>query len=120
MLQGGAVSLVAVVAIFLSNIPEGLSSSAGMKHAGRSALYVFGVWGAIAAISGVASLVGYVGFRHVSADVVAATIAVAAGAILAMLTDTMIPEAFAESHDLAGLITVAGFLAAFVLSKLGG
>ena len=43
MLHGGAVSLVTVGAIFLSNVPEGLSSSAGMKHAGRSAGYVFGV-----------------------------------------------------------------------------
>ncbi|WP_229425049.1 hypothetical protein [Massilia sp. Se16.2.3] len=50
----------------------------------------------------------------------AATTAVAAGAILAMLVDTMIPEAFEEAHDFAGLITVAGFLAAFALSKLGG
>jgi zinc transporter, ZIP family len=120
MLQGGAVSMVAVIAIFLSNVPEGLSSSAGMKHAGRSPVYVFGVWGAIAAISGVASLVGYVGFSHVTPDVVAGTIAVAAGAILAMLADTMIPEAFAESHNFAGLITVAGFLAAFILTKLEG
>ena len=49
---------------------------------------------------------------------IAATTAVAAGAILAMLADTMIPEAFAEAHDFAGLITVIGFLAAFALSKL--
>ncbi|KQY00801.1 hypothetical protein ASD28_10420 [Massilia sp. Root133] len=42
------------------------------------------------------------------------------GAILAMLVDTMIPEAFEVAHDFAGLITVAGFLAAFALGKLGG
>jgi ZIP family zinc transporter len=47
----GAVSWVAVVAIFLSNLPEGLSSSTGMKKAGRSATYVFGVWTSIAVIS---------------------------------------------------------------------
>jgi ZIP family zinc transporter len=51
---------------------------------------------------------------------VAGTTAVAAGAILAMLADTMIPEAFEETHEAAGLITVAGFLAAFILSKVGG
>jgi ZIP family zinc transporter len=120
LLGGQGVSVVAVAAIFLSNIPEGLSSAAGMKKAGRSKAYVFGVWGAIAAISGVASLVGYTLFRHVSADVVAATTAVAAGAILAMLADTMIPEAFEEAHEFAGLITVCGFLCAFVLTKIGG
>jgi ZIP family zinc transporter len=119
MIGGGAVSWVAVVAIFLSNIPEGLSSSAGMKKAKRSARYIFGVWAGIAFISGVAALVGYAVFSHFSGEVIAATTAVAAGAILAMLADTMMPEAFEEAHDLAGLITVAGFLAAFILTKLG-
>lgn len=118
MIRGGAVSTVAVVAIFLSNLPEGLSSSAGMKKAGRSAAYVFGVWAAIAAVSGLAALAGYAVFSRFSADVIAGTTAVAAGAILAMLVDTMIPEAFAEAHNFAGLITVVGFLLAFVLTKL--
>jgi len=120
LLGGEGVSMVAVIAIFLSNIPEGLSSAAGMKGAGRSAGYVFGVWGGIALISGLASLAGYTLFRDLSADVVAATTAVAAGAILAMLADTMIPEAFEEAHEFAGLITVCGFLCAFVLTKMGG
>ena len=118
MIKGGAVSWVAVVAIFLSNLPEGLSSSAGMKKAGRSARYVFGVWAGIALVSGVAALVGYAVFSHFSGEVIAATTAVAAGGILAMLVDTMIPEAFEQAHDFAGLITVLGFLLAFVLTKL--
>jgi zinc transporter, ZIP family len=120
LLEGGAVSFVAVIAVFLSNIPEGLSSAAGMKKAGRSAGYIFGVWGGIAIASGIAALVGYALFRNFSADVIAGTTAFAAGAILAMLADTMIPEAFEQAHDLTGLITVAGFLAAFILSKVGG
>ncbi|MBA2703242.1 MAG: ZIP family zinc transporter [Blastocatellia bacterium] len=118
MIWGGAVSWVAVVAIFLSNLPEGLSSSAGMKKAGRSATYVFGVWTSIAVISGGAALVGYTIFSRFSPEVIAATTAVAAGAILAMLSDTMIPEAFEEAHEFAGLITVLGFLVAFVLTKI--
>ena len=118
MIWGGAVSWVAVVAIFLSNLPEGLSSSAGMKKAGRSATYVFGVWTSIALISGGAALVGYTVFSRFSPEVIAATTAVAAGAILAMLSDTMIPEAFAEAHEFAGLITVLGFLVAFILTKI--
>jgi ZIP family zinc transporter len=119
MISGGAVSWVAVVAIFLSNLPEGLSSAAGMKKANRSAAYVFGVWAGIAFISGVAALLGYAIFSRFSEDVIAGTTAVAAGAILAMLADTMIPEAFEEAHDFAGLITVLGFLAAFILTKIG-
>lgn len=120
MIQGGAVSWVAVIAIFLSNVPEGLSSAAGMKRAGRSAFYVFGLWTGIAIISGLASFIGYAVFAGLSEEIIAATEAVAAGAILAMISDTMMPEAFEVAHDYAGLITVAGFLAAFVLSKFGG
>ena len=120
LIGGAGVSLVALVAVFLSNVPEGLSSAAGMKQAGRSAAYVFGIWAGIALLCGLASLIGYSVFRGFSQPVIAATMAVAAGAILAMIADTMIPEAFEKAHDYAGLITVAGFLAAFSLSKLGG
>lgn len=120
LLAGRGVSLVAVTAIFLSNLPEGLSSAAGMKRAGRSARYIFGVWTAIALASGVAAAVGNVALAGAAPSVIAATTTVAAGAILAMLVDTMIPEAFEEAHDFAGLITVAGFLVSFALSKLAG
>ncbi len=120
LLEGGAVSVAVVAAIFLSNLPEGLSSAAGMKQAGQSAHYVFGVWGGIALISGAAALAGYAVFRAFPPGVIAATTAVAAGAILAMLVDTMIPEAFEEARNWAGIITVVGFLLAFLLSQTGG
>jgi zinc transporter, ZIP family len=119
MIEGGAVSTAAVIAIFLSNLPEGMSSSAGMKKAGRSAKYVFGVWTVIALISGLASFCGYTILKGVSPSIIAGTVAVAAGAILAMLSNTMMPEAFEEGHDFVGLITVVGFLCAFVLTKMG-
>ena len=120
ILHGGAVSVATVGAIFLSNLPEGLSSSAGMRRAGRSAKYVFGVWTAIAIACGLSSLAGYVGFGGLSPFLVAATTAVAAGAMLTMIVDTMIPEAFAETHDWAGLIAVLGFLVSFTLTQLTG
>lgn len=120
MLEGGAVSLAVVAAIFLSNLPEGLSSAAGMKRAGRSVRYVFGVWGGIALISGLAAWAGYAVFQMFPPGVMAATTAVAAGAILAMLVDTMIPEAFEEAHDLTGLVTALGFLLSFFLSQMAG
>jgi ZIP family zinc transporter len=118
LLGGKSVSMVAVVAVFLSNVPEGWSSAAGMRKSGRPASYVFGVWTAIAVVSAIAALLGNLAFRHSGAGIVAATTATAAGAILAMLAETMIPEAFAEAHDLTGLITAVGFLAAFALSRI--
>lgn len=118
LLGGGAIGLVAVIAVFLSNIPEGLSSAAGMKAEGRSVGFVFLLWTGIALISGLSSLGGFVLFDGVAPAMVAAVQAVAAGAILAMIVDTMVPEAFEGTHDYAGLIAVLGFLVAFTLSKL--
>ena len=120
LLEGAGVSLVAVVAVFLSNLPEGLSSAAGMRRAGHSKAYIFGIWGGIAGASGVAALVGYGAFAEAGPATIAFVTAVAAGAILAMLADTMVPEAFETAHEYAGLITVAGFLAAFTLSRVVG
>lgn len=105
-----------VAAVFISNLPEGLSSSAGMKRSGRSKAYVFGMWGAIAAASTVAAILGYAVLGGFSPTVIAGVTAVAAGAILAMIADTMIPEAFQEAHLAIGLVTVSGFLVSFALS----
>lgn len=117
LLEGGAVGYVAVIAVFLSNLPEGLSSAAGMKSEGRSAGYVFLLWSAIAIASGAAALLGNL---LVPSGAVPLVEAIAAGAILAMIVDTMVPEAFEGTHDYAGLIAVLGFLAAFALSKAAG
>ena len=120
LVSGGTVSTAVLAAIFISNVPEGLSSTAGMKKSGRSAKFVFGVWGGIAILSGVASLVGYLSLQDASVELVAFITAIAAGAILAMIADTMIPEAFEEHHVLTGLIAALGFLSAFTVSRVGG
>ena len=120
LVAGSGVSAVAVGAVFLSNLPEGLSSAAGMRKAKRPPLYVFGVWIGIALMSGLAATLGVVFLGDSGPVTVAVANAVAAGAILAMLVDTMVPEAFEGSHEYAGLGTVAGVLAALALSKLGG
>ncbi|MEU8243953.1 ZIP family zinc transporter [Actinoplanes missouriensis] len=120
LLGGGSVGVVTVAAVFISNVPEGLSSAAGMRNAGRGARYVFGLWTGIAVISGIAAIVGYTLLGGAPAAVLAAITALAGGAILAMVADTMIPEAFENAHLLIGLVTVAGFLVAFALSHAGG
>ncbi|MEW9528105.1 ZIP family metal transporter [Microbispora sp. NPDC049125] len=120
LLGGGAVSVVTVAAVFISNVPEGLSSAAGMRNAHRTPRYVFGLWCGIAVVSALAAVAGYTLLGGVSGGVLAAITALAAGAILSMVADTMIPEAFENAHLLIGLITVAGFLTAFTLSRAGG
>jgi len=90
-----------------------------MKKSGWSVGSIFSLWLVIALCTGIASLAGYSIFSHFPAGVIAGTMAFAAGGILAMLVDTMIPEAFSETHNLAGLITVLGFMVSFILSKIG-
>jgi ZIP family zinc transporter len=88
-----------------------------MKRAGRSAAYVFGVWGGIAVISGLAALLGYVALGGAPPELVAVITAIAAGAILTMIADTMIPEAFERTATWTGVITTLGFLVAFAIEQ---
>ncbi|KJY28555.1 ZIP family metal transporter [Streptomyces katrae] len=118
LLGGSHVGTATVAAVFISNLPEGLASAAGMRSAGRTRRYVFALWGGIALISGLAALAGYALLGGASEAVMAVITAVAGGAILAMIADTMIPEAYSKVHLLTGLVTVAGFLSAFALAHL--
>jgi zinc transporter, ZIP family len=120
LVAAGTVSPAMLAAVFISNVPEGLSSTAGMKKAGRGPKYVFGIWTAIALFCGLASLLGYTALENAPAELVAVITAVAAGGILAMLADTMIPEAFEEHHNLTGFTTAVGFLTAFTIHRVGG
>ena len=119
LLGGGGVGVPVLVAIFISNLPEGLSSASGMKRKGRSATYVFGVWISIAVASGLAGLLGVLLLQGASPQLVAVITALAAGAILAMVADTMIPEAFERTHLYAGLIATVGFILAFTVERAG-
>jgi zinc transporter, ZIP family len=119
LIGGGGVSTAVVAAVFISNLPEGLSSAAGMKKSGRSPEYIFGVWGSIAAASALSAAAGYLLLGSAPAGVVAVITAIAGGAILTMIADTMIPEAFETTRDWTGLITSAGFVVAAVISWFG-
>ncbi len=118
LIGGHGVGVPVLAAVFISNLPEGLSSAAGMKGANRSARYVFAVWIGIAVLSGLAAMVGYLLLDDASPFLIAVITAIAAGAILAMIADTMVPEAFSETHILTGLITTIGFLTAFTVERL--
>jgi ZIP family zinc transporter len=117
LLGGTGVGLPVLAAIFISNLPEGLSSAAGMKQSDRSARYVFGVWCGIAVACGVAGLLGCLLLEGAAPGLVGAITAIAAGAILAMVADTMIPEAFERTHLYAGLIATLGFITAFAIER---
>ena len=118
VLHQGAPGMGTVTAFFLANIPEALSSSAGMRKAARSARYVFGVWVGIVLMIGVAA--GIAGFvlRDSSPSVRGTAEAFAAGTILALVSETMIPEAFHGSPQFNGLLLVVGFVVLLILLVL--
>ena len=120
MVVTGGADVVTVAAIAMSNLAEGLSSTAGMKAAGRRASFIFGIWIAIALLCGAGAVAGFSAFGRAPSHVQAGTTALAAGAILAMLAETMMPEAFEGTHDWAGVITCAGFMCAFMLAMFAG
>jgi ZIP family zinc transporter len=118
LLEGGNISAALVAAVFLSNVPEGLSSASGMKQAGRSTVHIIGLWGGVTLVSALAALLGYFFLAGAPEAVVGTIQSFAAGAILTMLASTMMPEAYEEGGDIVGLVTVAGFLFSFILSHL--
>lgn len=116
--SGGKLSLATVAAIFISNIPEALSSTAGMRRAGHSGWFILRLWGGMALLSGVFAIIGAVFFGTAPAYVKALITCIAAGGIFAMVVETMIPEAFAETHELSGLIAALGFILAVMMQAL--
>jgi zinc transporter, ZIP family len=116
--ESGAVGAAYLAAVFISNVPEAISSTAGLASSGWRPRRILGMWTLIALVSGLASLVGYVAFRHASPDAVAFMLAFAAGAILTMLADTMMPEAYKHGGKLVGVVTTVGFALAFLIEQL--
>ncbi len=118
--DGGGLGLVLLAAVFLGNVPESISSAVGMRQEGRSRAYIVGVWGAVTVACVLATVAGYAFLGGLSPDMVAAVLALAAGGILAMLADTMFPEAFAHGGPWVAMVTAAGFAVAFLLSHATG
>jgi ZIP family zinc transporter len=113
-----SLGLVLLVAVFLGNVPESLGSAVGMRHAGRSRRHIVTVWSAAAVACTLASIVGYALLGGLSANLTGALLALAAGGILAMLADTMMPQAFEDGGPVIAMATAVGFACAFLLSHL--
>ena len=116
--EGGAVGAAYLAAVFISNLPEAISSTSGLAASGWRKARILWMWIAIALISGVASLAGYGLFQDSSPDTVAFVLAFAAGAILTMLAETMMPEAYEHGGKLVGVVTTLGFAVAFTIHLL--
>src|SRR5919206_751611 len=120
IVAGGTVNIVLIAAIFISNFPEGLASSQGMKSNGKSIKKILLLWAIVVAVGTISSAIGYSILANVNKDVVSIALSYASGAILVMLAESMIPESFEEGGSKIGLATMAGFAVAFALGRLGG
>ena len=118
VLEAGAVSVAFLVAVFLSNLPESIAATTGLKTAGWASGRILALWVVVMTVCGVAALAGYGLLDTASPRTIAFVLAFAGGAILTMLADTMMPEAFEHGGKLVGLFTTLGFALAFVISAL--
>ena len=117
VLQAGTVSVALLVAVFLSNLPEAIAATTGLAASGWAHARIIGLWVLVTLVSGLAALLGYVALDAASPRTLAFVLSFAAGAILTMLADTMMPEAYEDSGKLVGVVTTLGFALAFAISS---
>ena len=116
--EGGALGAAYLAAVFISSLPEAISATSGLAGGGWKRSRILWMWTAIALISGLASLAGYGLFQDSSPATVAFVLTFAAGAILTMLANTMMPEAFEHGGKWVGVATTLGFAVAFAIHVL--
>jgi zinc transporter, ZIP family len=118
VLEAGTVSAAFLVAVFLSNLPESIAATTGLSRAGWKRSHIIRLWVLVMFVSGLAALAGYALLDSASPRTIAFVLAFAGGAILTMLADTMMPEAFENGGKLVGVVTTFGFALAFLISAL--
>jgi zinc transporter, ZIP family len=118
LIEQSQVSILLVIAIFISNFPEGLSSSIGLKKDGYSKGKILSLWAVVLILSGFSSFSGYYFLEDSSQWLLSGIGAFAAGGIIAMVSSTMMPEAFEEGGPITGSIAALGVLVSFYLTKM--
>ncbi len=114
------VDILFIVAIFISNFPEALSSTVGLKKDGYQKRRIFLLWSSVVLISALSSLIGYSFLAHASEIVIASIEAFGAGGLIAMVCSTMLPEAYQKGGPVVGFISCAGLMIALALTSFSG
>lgn len=120
MLLQSSISFSLIAGLFLSNLPEALSSSVGMRKQKMSNTKIMALWTSIMIVAGICAFMGNVFFRNVSPTTFAIVDGMAAGAMLTMIAETMLPEAFHIGGTVTGLSALGGFLATLLFKVIGG
>jgi ZIP family zinc transporter len=120
LLQTGDIGVSMLVAVFVSNIPESVAASADLLRSGWTRGRVIALWSAVTVVSGASAALGYVLLDGASPGTIAFMFAFAGGAILAMLSTSMLPEAYEKTGRPTGLLVTVGFALSFAITWLGG
>ena len=118
LLVGKGLGLLMMIAIFLSNFPEGIASAYDLLKSGQKRTKILLTWSLVALSGFIFVILGYTIFGKIPQAILGITEAVAAGALLSMIASTMMPEAYRESGLSVSMVTVLGFLVIFSLSKI--
>ena len=118
MLHGSTVSMTLIAGVFLANFPEALSSSVGMSKQGSSRSKIIWMWTSLMLMTGIGAFLGYFTFGGLPHGLFVFVEGLAAGAMLAMIAETMLPEATEQGGPAVGMMTVLGFLAAIFVNSL--
>ncbi|MDQ3276331.1 MAG: zinc permease [Actinomycetota bacterium] len=117
-LGDGSGGIALLAAIFVSNFPEALVGSASMRTQGRSHAFILGTWTLCALLLILAVVIGAGPLSAATPETLSLPLAFAAGAVLASLADTLMPEAYELGGPTVALSTAAGFILSFVLSTV--
>jgi ZIP family zinc transporter len=117
LIEGDKIGTAFIVAVFLSNLPESLSASSGLRMAGRSAGWIIRLWILVSLVCALAAMLAFGLLDESNQTLIAFTLAFASGAILAMLSSTMFPEAYEHAGRAVALVTVLGFALGFAITE---
>jgi zinc transporter, ZIP family len=109
IVTGGTVGIAYLVAVFVSNLPEAIASTTGLVSSGWQPRRILRMWVTVALVSAAASVVGAALFDTASPEPLGFVLAFAAGAVLTMLADTMMPEAYEHAGEVTGVMVTLGF-----------
>ncbi len=118
LLSKNGIGLLMLVAIFLSNLPESLSSINGLQKEGFSKQRIYLSWSIVSICVTSSVVLGFLFLEKLDLNALGIIESFASGAILTMLADSMMPEAYEDGGFLIGFLTMLGFLTAFILSKI--